>query len=258
MEICNFPKTLKILSVMDIRRKKKYSGQSKARNFHSISFRVKGNAVFKCDNETVLAKEKSLLFIPEGVTYETRTGSEHLYVVHFKTDEPINLNMISSFMPQTPGVYDNLFKKMFEIWKAKQTGYYFAATSCFYTIFENIQKDLEQTNVYNKSDKMNKVMEYIHTNFTDPELSLSSLTKIFGTSETYFRKEFKKIYGTTPLKYINNLRTQHALELLKSGYYLVSQVSEKSGFTDAKYFSRVLKKETGISPTDILKGQISL
>ena len=237
---------------MDIRRKKKNIGYTDARKFHSLSFRVKGSSSFSTQSETFLAKEKSLLLIPEGISYRTKTGSEHLFVVHFKTDEPFEINRISSFIPNSPGVYENLFKKMYAEWKAKKTGYYYATASCFYSILENIEKDISQQNFHNTADRMNKVMEFVHTNFTDNTLSVTMLSDIFGTSETYFRKEFKKTYNTTPLKYINNLRTEYALELLNSGYFLINQASEKSGFSDPKYFARIIKEKTGKAPSEII------
>ena len=238
---------------MDIRRKKKYNGNTDGRNFHSLSFRIKGNSEFIFDKCTILAKEKSLLLIPEGISYGTKTGSEHLFVVHFKTDKHFVKNAISSFVPEAPAIYEALFKRMYNEWKSKKTGYYFATISCFYSILENIEKDISQQKHHFIADKINKVMEFIHTNFTDSSLSITTLAELFGTSETFFRREFKKTYNKTPLRYINDLRTKYALELLESGYFSVNQVSEKSGFSDAKYFSRVFKNKTGKTPSEIIK-----
>lgn len=116
-----------------------------------------------------------------------------------------------------------------------------------------MQKDLSLRDNQNNSDNMDKAMQYIHSNFTDCYLSVSALAEMFGTSETFFRKVFKTIHGTTPLKYINNLRAEYAIELLESGYFLVSQVSERSGFSDAKYFARIIKNKTSLSPSKLIK-----
>ena len=55
-----------------------------------------------------------------------------------------------------------------------------------------------------------------------------------------------------PLKYINKLKLYYAKELLRSGYYTVSQVSEKCGFENIQYFSLFIKKETGKTPSQFL------
>ena len=45
------------------------------------------------------------------------------------------------------------------------------------------------------------------------------------------------------------LRIEYAKELIHSKYYTISQCAEMSGFSDAKYFSTVFKKYTGIPPS---------
>lgn len=62
-----------------------------------------------------------------------------------------------------------------------------------------------------------------------------------------------KKYKVSPLAYINKLKLNYALELLHSGYYTVSEVSDKCGFKNIYYFSTFIKKETGFSPINHIK-----
>ncbi len=68
-------------------------------------------------------------------------------------------------------------------------------------------------------------------------------------SDTYFRKMFFKVYGKTPLHYINTLRIERAKALLSESGITLEQVAIHSGFSDVKYFSSVFKSYTGISPS---------
>ena len=86
-------------------------------------------------------------------------------------------------------------------------------------------------------------VRYIHENFREPDISVANLAKISYLSETYFRKVFNRIYGVSPNKYIRNLRLEWALSLLESGEFSVLEVAARSGFSDAKYFSREFKKK---------------
>ena len=70
----------------------------------------------------------------------------------------------------------------------------------------------------------------------------SELARMCGVSQVYFRKLFKLRYGTSPKQYINALRLETAAQLLQSQLYSVSEVSEKSGFTDPKYFTKLFTK----------------
>lgn len=103
-----------------------------------------------------------------------------------------------------------------------------------------------------ENSKLHEAIEYIHDNFTNPTLTVDYLAHMCGMSDTYFRRLFVKNFQVTPLKYINVLRSNYAKELLSSGYYTVSQVSDKCGFNNVQYFSLFIKKETGLSPSRFL------
>ena len=45
----------------------------------------------------------------------------------------------------------------------------------------------------------------------------------------------------------------YAKTLLSSGEYSIAEISEKSGFKDVKYFSRVVKKEYGVPPSKLYR-----
>jgi len=72
-------------------------------------------------------------------------------------------------------------------------------------------------------------------------------------SNTYFRKLFYARFAATPAKYITAQRLILAEKLLASGGYTIKEVAEKVGFDDEKYFSRVVKKEYGVSPSKLYR-----
>ena len=117
----------------------------------------------------------------------------------------------------------------------------------------HIEREYKHGKLQNPNKKIAHTLEYIHSNFTDQLLTVSSLAKRCNVSETYFRKLFFENFQITPLEYINNLRTEYAIELLESGYYNVTEVSEKCGFGNAYYFSTFIKKRTGHSPKKFIK-----
>ena len=82
------------------------------------------------------------------------------------------------------------------------------------------------------------------------QISVSSLARMCAVSETYFRKQFKKMYSQSPSQYIINLRLECASQLLGSGLYTVAETAEKSGFNDAKYFCRLFKKRYHYTPKE--------
>lgn len=239
---------MRVISVLELSwgSGRKYA---KARPFHALSFRVFGDAVFE-HGEAHHVHSGDIAYVPQGYDYIHSHGEEHLYVVHFEMADD-RLHDYFSVTPADTGRFQRLFEKMFGIWQGQRPGCQFAATSVFYTILSELQKELVPQQTFSSSDKMNTVIEYINAHYADGALSVSALAAMYGTSETYFRSQFKKTMNLTPLKYIHELRLKYAAELIHTGYYSVAEVAYKAGFNDPKYFSRFVKKLTSRPPSKL-------
>ena len=96
----------------------------------------------------------------------------------------------------------------------------------------------------------------IESNISNPAYSVDDTLKRLPLSYEYLRKLFKKETGTTPLCYLSDCRMRLAAQIISSGIsnqyseYTVSQIAEACGFSDPLYFSRVFKKNFGVSPTE--------
>ena len=94
------------------------------------------------------------------------------------------------------------------------------------------------------------VKEYIDKNFVSTEVRISTLSKLYKTSETYFRREFKKYYGESPIEYIKRRRIELACHLLRTELYTITDVASRSGFESISYFSLEFKRYIGCSPSE--------
>lgn len=88
--------------------------------------------------------------------------------------------------------------------------------------------------------------------FSEP-LTIAALAKEAGVSDVHFRKEFKHYYGVSPISYLKQVRIENAKQLLRSGYYTVTDVALECGFESISYFSYEFKRLTGVSPTTYLQ-----
>lgn len=84
-------------------------------------------------------------------------------------------------------------------------------------------------------------------------LRLEDVSSAIGFNATYFSAMFKKETGQNFMDYLTELRMNKAKELLCSDENAVQDVAEQVGYRDLKYFSRLFKKTTGISPSDYKK-----
>lgn len=244
--------SIKILSAHELQWNKR-DARSDIRPFHALSFRVLGEAEFIHGNDITPAKSGDIVFVPNYFEYRFHTGEEHLFVIHFTSGQSLP-DSIKTFSPENPAYYERRFREFYNAWTKKQIGYEFECQSIFFRILMHIERDTEYQKFRDQQDKLSEAVEYIHEHFTDKELSVHFLAGQCGMSDTYFRKLFLQHFGVSPHAFLNNLKLQYALELLKSEYYTISETAEKCGFENIYYFSTFIKKRTGKSPSDLMHG----
>lgn len=93
------------------------------------------------------------------------------------------------------------------------------------------------------------ITDYIHKNFTS-SITLEDLSRHSGLSKNRLISIFKRLYHTTPIKYINTLRIYRAEELLQSTDLPITQIALECGFNDSNYFTRTFHAIKGITPRD--------
>ncbi len=97
--------------------------------------------------------------------------------------------------------------------------------------------------------KLEKVVNYINKHYSE-NITLKQLCGIAAMSETALLQKFKITLGTTPIKFMIQVRIQKAAQQLLEHKSSISQVAFENGFEDSNYFSRCFKKNIGCSPRE--------
>lgn len=106
---------------------------------------------------------------------------------------------------------------------------------------------------WRKSHVMTKALQYIHTEYANPQLSLIDAAELTGLSHPYLSRLFKEEMGKTFMEYVTELRIGKARELLANPEVKVYEVAGAVGYTEYSYFVRVFKRVVGYSPSDYRK-----
>jgi len=85
--------------------------------------------------------------------------------------------------------------------------------------------------------------------FSDPHLTVDRIADECRVHRATLFRRFRDAFGISPSVYLGNLRLQHALQALQSTSDPIQQVALDAGFDDPNYFSRVVRKVTGRSPS---------
>ena len=104
----------------------------------------------------------------------------------------------------------------------------------------------------NDAITIHSILSWIEDNLESP-LSLEKVSERSGYSKWHLQRMFKKETGQNFLDYLTELRISKAKELLCGETLSVQDVAETVGYSDLKYFSRLFKKATGVSPSDYKK-----
>ncbi|MDO4295132.1 MAG: response regulator [bacterium] len=81
-------------------------------------------------------------------------------------------------------------------------------------------------------------------------VSLAEVAGAIGISQNYLSSLFRLYNGSNFSEYVAESKIQLAKEMLAKGNMKIYQISEKLGFDNQQYFSKVYKKYTGYSPSE--------
>jgi AraC-type DNA-binding domain-containing proteins len=82
---------------------------------------------------------------------------------------------------------------------------------------------------------------------------VSEIARHLGMSRTHFTRRFRASFGVSPIQYALRLRVDKALELLRTGDYLVAEAAYAVGFFDQSHFDRHCRKFYGQAPSVLLR-----
>ncbi|MCB0068775.1 MAG: response regulator, partial [Caldilineaceae bacterium] len=90
-------------------------------------------------------------------------------------------------------------------------------------------------------------MAYLHEHYAEP-LTRADIARHVGLDEDYLTYCFRQELGVTPIAYLNRYRVNQAKSLLTQTDKSVTFIAQEVGFTDSRYFSRIFRREVGVSP----------
>jgi len=92
-----------------------------------------------------------------------------------------------------------------------------------------------------------QAMAYVHEHYAEP-ISRENLAHNLGMSSDYLTLCFRGEVGMTFIAYLNRYRVNQAKVLLAESDKNVTEIAMAVGFSDSGYFSRVFRRQVGISP----------
>ena len=122
-----------------------------------------------------------------------------------------------------------------------------------YLILGIIKKELLSSD--NRSEKDDELLSglllYIHKNFSK-NITQTSIAKAFGYHPAYISGYFKSRLDIGMSRYINVIRLNNAVQLMRKKRYNVTEIALECGFNSVRTFYRAFRAEFGCSPGDYI------
>ena len=151
--------------------------------------------------------------------------------------------------------YTRIFKQMIYELQQCQYDYEELLSMLLRQIFISIHRKVD-TEQKIKNEYLENEMELATQYFNDKyntAISVEDYAASRGMSISWFIRSFKQYTGTTPMQYIVSLRITNAQILLETTKYNVSEVGRLVGYDNPLYFSRIFRKQKGMSPKEYRK-----
>ncbi len=92
-----------------------------------------------------------------------------------------------------------------------------------------------------------KTVYYINENM-ERELTVDEISHNVNISKSSLYRSFHNYFNCTVSQYVNRKRIEKAMSLLSESSLSIEEIALRTGFSSGSYFSKMFKKEKGISP----------
>ncbi|MGV3703782.1 MAG: hybrid sensor histidine kinase/response regulator transcription factor [Arcticibacter sp.] len=99
---------------------------------------------------------------------------------------------------------------------------------------------------------LEKILQYIESNLTSPQLSVEGLSKHLGMSRGSLYTKVLELTGETPVEFIRSVKLDKAAILLERSDMNIGQICYAVGFATPNYFARAFKAKFNMLPSEYI------
>lgn len=225
-----------------------------------LHYVISGKMELTLDQKNSFAVEAGNLVVINGnVLHEGHCTSRlEALVIIFNMDdltrELADKNIVFQEMIREDVYIQKMLNDFYEEYKQKDIGYCLACKGILLQLISYMSRNYahavltekESLKHLKKLERLNIVRQYIGKHYAEP-ISNKELAGLIHLSEDRFNHLFKECMSVSPLQYINEIRLEKAMHLLKAGVS-ATEAASMTGFADYNHFGRLFRRKFGVSP----------
>lgn len=240
-------------------------------NYIEIFFTLEGSVEITTDDLTFILDEGDICFLNSGVVHSIRQtelknrvmtlkispsekGPVHdLWRLKFDHYKYLN-DLSNNKVPLT--TFQQILLYLYHEYDKKLSGYENMVQSLLNALFGIMKRqeylilktDTDQT-LDRHLDRLNYILQYLDSHYQEP-LSLQDIADRMHMNYHYLSHFFKNIAGISFQDYLNQLRLDKSLQLLKNKTNTITSIALNTGFPSTKAYTRSFKNKYGILPSE--------
>jgi AraC-like DNA-binding protein len=197
-----------------------------------------------------------LYLIPSNTSHDHACESLDISWCHFTAIFHTGVSFFSIFEPEyvlsarnIPRV-DEMFQELIENFKTDSVPSIVARTGILMQLLSPFLSGISSKSFnmhMQRAERFEQALNHIENNIGS-DLRIDDLAKLCAMSNSCFSREFSKIFGTPPAKYITQRRIENGQLRLLQTQDTVETIGISLGFCDGFHFSKSFRKIVGLSP----------
>lgn len=236
----------------------------KGRKDFQLLFIAKGKGHFVINGKKEIVSEGNMfLFRPNEsqMYYYYGKDKTEVYWIHFtgknvegllnQYNFPNNKNV---FFVSFSSDYEYFYTKIIQELQLERKNYTDMISLFFKQLLIAVNRFLIEEKKSNTEiqNKVEKATHYFNEHYNE-EINIDDFAASINMSTCYFIRCFRQIVRVSPLQYILSLRMSNAKNLLGNTTYNINEIAQIVGYENQLYFSRLFRKNVGVSPSEYRK-----
>lgn len=218
-----------------------------------IGIILKGSGSYIYLNERLKVKAGDVVFVPENIyCYSEWYGEPLIEVVYLSC---FIHNESFGYMPQTLDADAEAKNAILQIAAllSEDSPDYLEGYSLFYRLLKKLVPCMQKSEIaFDKT--LAAAIEYITGNW-HRDFSVADVAKACCVSESALYHLFQRELGETPIRFLNSIRINVAIEYLENTNCSIAEVSRLAAFHSENHFRKVFSEITGTTPLKYRKNR---
>ncbi|MBO5484627.1 MAG: helix-turn-helix transcriptional regulator [Lachnospiraceae bacterium] len=232
---------------------------------YQLLYVVGGKAHFFFDGkEEIVTAGHMVIYRPKEVQKYVYYGKDQteVYWVHFTGSDVKNILRRYGITDDTRVFYigsaleyQNLFRMMIQELQMCREDYQELLSMMLRHLFILIHRQRSSSKKIGNGfiiEEIDLALTYFNEHY-NKDISIEEYAASRHMSTSWFIRNFKKYTGSTPMQHILSIRISNAESLLETTEYNMTEISSIVGYDNPLYFSRIFKKQKGLSPSEYRK-----